>query len=166
MKKVQYKKAFTLVELLIAMAISAIILTAVATAINGSYINYQQNQDIYNSINGARTALHRMTTELRTASAVGTGSATNICSLITSSGDDISYSYDSDDNTLYLVTNDDLTDADYILCENVTAMNFSKQTFTEDSVTYVRSVLISMTVTNGDIAQQASSAVVIRRNLR
>ncbi|MHC4359800.1 MAG: prepilin-type N-terminal cleavage/methylation domain-containing protein [Planctomycetota bacterium] len=159
------KKAFTLTELLIALAITAMILAAVATAFNASVINYKQNKDLFRAVNSARQSISRITTQLRSAAAVDTNSPSNECTLITAASEDITYRYNSSDDKLYLVTNDDLTDEDYILSEDVTAMTFTKQTDSEGGTTFVKSMQISMTVTVGDISQIVSSAVVIRKNL-
>ncbi|MDD5459452.1 MAG: type II secretion system protein, partial [Phycisphaerae bacterium] len=140
------KSGFTLVELLISLAITAIMLVAISFAINGSSINYSKNEELFNSLNKARQALLRITTQIRTADAVSSAAASNECSLITPTGQDITFSYNSTDDKLYLVTNDDLLDADYVLCDNVTAMNFTKNTASKDGVTYVKSVQISITV--------------------
>jgi len=161
------RDGFTYVELLIALAITAVLLTAVAVALNASMVNYRENEEIFRAVNLARQALSRITTQLRTAQSVDPSAPANECSLVTSTGQDITYRFDSDNNTLYLITNDDATDDDYILCENVAAMTFTKNTTTVESVVYVKSVQISITVTNdaGDFQQTVSAAVVMRRNL-
>ena len=156
---------FTLAELLIALAVTGILLTAVAMAFNASIINYRQNENIFKTINGARQALFRITSQLRTADAVDPNAPDNECTLITATGDDITYRYNNTDNKLYLITNDDLTDSDYVLCDNVTAMTFTKQTVIVDSQTKVKSVQISIAVVNGNVQKTLSAAVVIRRNL-
>ena len=156
---------FTIVELLLALAIAAILLAGVATAINASFINYRENEDIFKATNSARQALLRITNDLRTADAADPNSPANECSLIAANGDDITYRYNNIDNKLYLVTNYDLTDPDYVLCDKVTAMTFTKQTFVEDSQTKVRSVQVSITVSCGNAEQKISAAAVIRRNL-
>ena len=161
-----HSNAFTIAEVLIALAITAILMAAVAVAFNASVINYNENKDIFNAINKARQALSRITTELRTAKAVVVSEASSQCSLIVADGSDFTYQYNSSDNKLYLVTNDDLSDSDYLLCDNVTAMSFTKQTAVEDSVTYVKSVLISITVSCGNTHQSLSAAAVIRKNLQ
>ena len=159
--------AFTIPELLIALAITAILLAAVAVAFNASVINYRENEEIFKTINSARQAMFRITSQLRTARQVDPDSPDNECALITADGDDITYRYNSADNKLYLVTNNDLSDSDYVLCENVTAMTFdTKDRVTEGSITYVKSVQISMTVSSGDFARTVSAAAVVRRNLK
>jgi len=87
----------------------------------------------------------------------------NDCTLITAAVDDITYQFNNVENKLYLITNDDLSDPDYVLCDNVTAMSFIK-TLTDDGLD-CKSVQISITVVSGNVQQTVSSAVVIRRNL-
>ena len=156
---------FTIAELLIALAIMSVLLVAVAVVLNASVINYQENEDIFKTINLARQALLRITTQLRTASAVDPAAPENECTLITAAAEDITYRYVDTENKLYLITNDDLSDTDYLLCDNVTAMTFTKYTGTKDGTTFVKSVQISITVQSGDSERTVSSAVVIRRNL-
>ena len=164
-KRSKFTSGFSIAELLIALAITGILLVAVAVAFNAMAINYQQNEDVFKTINNARQALCRITTQLRTANGVDPNSASNQCSLITADGDDITYQYNSVDDKLYLITNNDPTDSDYLLCGNVTAMTFENDIVTEGSETYVKSVQISMTVSSGDVEQNASAAAVIRKNL-
>jgi len=156
--------AFTIIELLIALAITAILLTAVAVAFQASIVNYQQNQDIFNTINTARQALFRITTQLRTATKVYTAEEPlNQCSLVTADSQNITYQFNSTDNKLYLITNTDK----YVLCDNVTSMTFTKNPDIDgDGVTYVKSVQISITVQSGKLTRTVSAAAVVRRKLQ
>lgn len=163
MKRARNINGFGIVELLIALAITALLLAAVAVAFNASIMNYCENEDIFKAVNSARQALYRITTQLRTATAVEPNSLANECTFITAGGEDITYRYDSGDSKLYLIDNS--SGSDYVLCENVTAMTFNKNTRTIDSVTFVASVQISMTVVSGNTERTVSGAVVIRRNL-
>ncbi len=155
---------FTIVELLLALAITGLLLAAVAVAFNASIINYQENEDIFKTINTARQALFRITSQLRTATAVDPNSPDNECALITAGGEDITYRYNNGDNKLRLIDNS--SGSDYVLCDNVIAVTFKKDTATEDSMTYVKSVQISMTVESGNVERMVSAAAVIRRNLK
>jgi len=166
------KAGFTIAELLIALALAAMLLAAVAVAFNASAMNYRENEDIFKTVNNARQSLFRMTSQLRTAGyevspdvwgGVDPSAPSNECSFFTSSGQNITYRYNSGDNKLYLVTNDDLTDSDYVLCDNVTTMTFTK-TPTDDG-SDCKSVQISMTVASGNVQKTISAAAVIRRNL-
>ncbi len=152
---------FTIAELLIALAITALLLVAVAVAFNASVVNYRDNEDIFKTINKARQALTRITNQLRTADAVDPNEPSNQCSLITAGGDDITYRYDNSDNKLYL----DFNSNSYVLCHDVTGMTFTKDTATGESGTYVKSIQVSMTVSSGDLEKSLSAAVVVRRNL-
>ena len=163
MKITKNNSGFTVVELLLALAISAMLLVAVAVAFNASATNYRENEDIFRVTNSARQALFRITSQLRTADAVDPAAPINECSLITAGGEDITYQFRIADKKLYLVTNDDLTDSDYLLCDNVTAMTFTK-TPTDDGLG-CKSVQISITVVSGDIQKKLSAAASIRRNL-
>ena len=161
------KTAFTLVELLIALAITAILLTAIAVAFNASVINYTENEKIYKALNGARQAMFRITSQLRTAKAVDPTAPVNECTLITADDEDLTYRYDASEKILYLITNDDSTD--YKLCENVEAMTFTPKTFEVEeggvTVTKVRSVQMAITVSAGGLTKKIAAAAVVRKNL-
>jgi prepilin-type N-terminal cleavage/methylation domain-containing protein len=168
MKNTQLKNGFGIIELLVALAITAILLVAVAVAFNASVMNYSENEDIFKAVNSARQAAYRITTQLRTANAVEPNEPTNRCSFITAGGEDLTYRFDPGENRLYLITNDDLSDIDYVLCENVTAMSFTKETGIDpdDASIYVKSVYLSLTVEVGDVRRTVSAAAVIRRNMK
>lgn len=158
----KFTDGFTIVELLLALAITGILLAAVAVAFNASIINYRENEDIFKTINSARQALCRITTQIRTGLVDPNDvSSEDRCKLLCADGSEITYRYDSADNRLYL--HDDDTGTDYVLCENVTAMTFKKDNDTPTGD--VKSVQISMTVVSGDIEQTVSSAAVIRKIL-
>ncbi len=161
MQKTRHKSGFTIAELLIAVAIAGMLLAAVAVAFNASATNYRENEEIFTTINAARQALTRITSQLRTAAAVDPNAPANECSFFTSAMDDITYRYDSGQGRLYLRTNSD--GQEYVLCENVVAMNFSK-TPTDDGLD-CKSVQISITVSGGNEQRTVSAAAAIRRNL-
>lgn len=159
------RRGFTIVEVLIALAITAMLLTAVATAFNASIINYRENESIFKAINSARQALFRITSQLRTATAVDPNSPSNECTMITAGGDDITYRYDSTSGNLLLITNDDGSDDDYVLCEHVDSMTFTRQTIVDGMVTKVKSVQIAINVAVGGVERRVAAAAVVRRNL-
>jgi Tfp pilus assembly protein FimT len=162
--KTDNRIALTIAEMLIVLAITAILLAAVAVAFNASVISYRENENAFKAISSARQALFRITTQLRTAVAVDPSAASNECSLKTAEGDFITYRYNNADNKLYLVTNDNPFDRDYVLCDNVTAMTFTK-TLTDDRAD-VKSVQILMTVRSGNSQKTLPAAAVVRKNLR
>ncbi len=161
MQNTRDKTGFSIVELLLALAIGAMLLVAVAVAFHASAMNYQENEAIFKTVNAARQALLRMTSQLRTAAAVDPNSPVNECSLFTSTGADVTYRFTAGDEKLYLVTNSD--GQEYVLCDNVAAMTFNS-TPTDDG-SDCKSVQISMTVAHGNVQRTVSAAAVIRRNL-
>jgi len=160
-----HRTGFTLVELLLALAITAILLTAVALAFNASVINYRENEDIFKAINSARQSLFRITSQLRTAKLVDDTAPLNECSMRTAADENITYRYDSTARVLYLITNDDATDDDYVLCSNVNSVTFTKDVFVEDAVTKVKSVQIAISVASDGVEKKLAAAAVVRRNL-
>ena len=163
MRKKTKKTGFTIVELLLALTIGVTLLVAVTAAFNASAVNYRENEAIFNTINTARQALLRMTSQLRTAIAVDPNAPANECSFVTSAGEDITYQYRSADGKLYLITDSD--GLEYVLCDNVVAMTFTKNAVVEDSLIKVKNVQISITVQQGNLQRTVSTAAVIRRNL-
>ena len=164
-KKQNFCNGFTIVELLITLAITGLLLAAVAAAFNASVKSHTQNQALIKAINASQSALSRITTQLRCAEAVDPNSPANECTLITPAGDNITYQYNSADKKLRLVDNSSANS--YVLCDNVTEMTFTKATgINELGQTYVKSVQISMTVVIGSAERKVSAAAVVRRNMQ
>jgi len=151
--------AFTMAEMLIALVIMAILLTAIATAFHASSMNYRENSGIAEAMNSARNALTRMTTLIRTGQPLSTGEAVGTCSLMTADSHDITFRYDAGQSTLYYDDNGLGTSSK--LCENVTSITFTKSLTGAN----VKSVVISMTIQIGDVTETFTSAAVVRKNL-
>ncbi len=159
------RNGFTLIEILLALVILATLMAAVGLAFDASVTNYHANRGIHKTLNTARQALTRMTTDLRTSSGIpATGEANTQVSLFTSAGDNITYRYDNTDNTLYY--DDNTTSNNYALCKNVTALTINRATVPGDPTT-VRSVRIILTVTDdlGEVTQTLAAGVVVRKSL-
>jgi len=155
------RPGFTLVECLISLVITAVLLTAVAAAFKASVVNYGENEEMFWTINNARQAMARMTSQLRTGYSVDPTADSNECSFFTADNEDITYDFESADQKLYLVKN--ATGQRYTLCDDVVAASFAR-TLTADGLD-CKSVQVSLTVRNGDSRRTLSSAAVIRRNL-
>jgi len=152
------RAGFTLVEILIGLAISAMLLAAVAVAFNASVVNYAENEEMYETINNGRQALTRMTSELRTGYTVEPGSPLGRCEFYTADGA----------NTVYELNGTNLRvqkngGTPRVLCSGVTACTFTK-TPTDDGMD-CKSVQIVLTVRSGNFSRTLSAAAVIRRNL-
>lgn len=155
-------RGFTIIECLFGLAISAMLLTAVAVAFNASAINFRENEDLFRTMNNARQALTRMTAQLRTGHAFDLSASANQCIFYAVPGDPgvlTTYEYRNDEQKLYLIQNG----TDYVLCNNVTAATFTK-TLNGASDDY-KSVLILLTVQSGGSQRTLAAAAVIRRNL-
>jgi len=158
----KFAAGFTMVELLLAFAITALLITAAAVAFNASVMNYKENEDIFRATNSARQSLSRITSQLRTGLVDPNSiSDPNRCKLLCSDGSTVTYRYDPDDNTLYQLNHG--TGAENVLCENVTAMSFEKDI--DASTGDVKSVQISMTVECDNIHRTVAAAAVIRKVL-
>lgn len=160
---------FTIIEVLVCLMIVGMFMAAIGAAFNASAMNYRENKGMFEAMNLARQVLLRITTELRSAQAVaviGVGanddSDNSRCSLITASGINITYVYDSDSSKLSMVDNSD--SSSNVLCDKVAAMTFDRATVVDDP-TAVRNVRISMQILVDGITQKVSTAAVVRRNL-
>ncbi|MBN2512341.1 MAG: type II secretion system protein [Sedimentisphaerales bacterium] len=170
MKTTQKKTGFTIVEMLMALVILAMLMTAVAVAFDASVTNFQVNEGISKTMNTARAALLRITTELRTAQGVaviGTGGDpdNSQCSLIASDGRNITYRYSADEKILYL--DDNTSGNSYALCRNVNSVTFNRALVPASSPAAVRNVRILLSVEDdlGKVNQTLAAAAVVRRNL-
>jgi len=154
---------FTVIELLISLAIMGVLLAALAVAFNASMINYQENEKIFKTLNSARQALTRMTSQIRTGY-VDANNITNeqICEVLCADGSTVRFHYDSGNNRLCLY--DYNTTADYVLCDNVSAVVFKKEP-NSNPIPDVKSVRISLTVNDGDYEQKLAAAAVVRKVL-
>jgi prepilin-type N-terminal cleavage/methylation domain-containing protein len=157
MRNVIKKTAFTLIELMMSISILAIIMVAVGIALNASVMNYEVNRDISAAVVKANQAISRITADLRCATAVDTSEPNNQCSMFTSDGSNITYSFDQSQNKLYLIKNS----ISYVLCDNIGSAVFDRQV----AGGKVKSVQITLTVTVGSFTQNACAAVVIRKNM-
>jgi prepilin-type N-terminal cleavage/methylation domain-containing protein len=162
--KVKYNRltGFTLVELLISLVIVGLLLSAVAVVLNASVINYRENEEIFRSINEARQALTRMTNQIRTG-LVDSNNVANeqVCKICCSDDSIVEYHYDSINHRLYLYDYD--TGSDYLLCDNVSSATFKKDNNTTSGD--IKSVRISITISDGQITQNLAAAAVVRRAL-
>lgn len=167
----KHKSAFTLVEVLLSLAILGMLMAAVAVAFDASVKNYQANEGIYRAVNTGRQTLLRITNDVRTAEnvlklGVPGGDPPTHLTLRNADGNDITYVYSTTDdtvnglekNTLYLFTEGGMK---YKLCENISSMTFNRTTEP------VRNVRIKMKITDPDsgVTQTLVAAAVVRRNL-
>ena len=132
---------FTVVEMLVSLAVMAIVLTAVAFAFNASAINYNENFAMFSALNTGRQAMMQMTSELRTASELDKDSPPNMIRFFESADANQFLAFKHEGTTLYRETESCMKK--YPLCENVSDVNF----FIPPTTGTTQSVQMSMTVT-------------------
>jgi prepilin-type N-terminal cleavage/methylation domain-containing protein len=153
-------RGFTIIECLISLAITAVLMVSLGVAFNASITNYRENEQMFRTINSARQALTRITSQLRTGHYVDPAAPTSECSFFTDANDNLTYEFRSEDKKLYLITNSD--GHEYTLCDHVSAASFIK---TPDGHGDCKSVQVSLTIENGGRQRSLAAAAVIRRNL-
>ena len=164
-------RALSLVEVMFSLTITAALLTAAAVAFNASSDVVQANDQFSRATQGARISLHQILTHVRRGS-VNTTWDPNTLRLITernddgSGEDDVTYKYLPATKQLMLVTNDDLTDPDYVLASNVSAMQFAAEIGQDHTLApCVIRVTVYITVTVGGNSVTLSGSAAPRRNL-
>jgi prepilin-type N-terminal cleavage/methylation domain-containing protein len=156
-------RAFTIAELLVSMAIMAMILTAVAVAFSASATNLEENKEIYQNTTMARMALTRMTTQIRTAAAVQTTTAGTVLDFNDINGTRYFFHYDSGAKKLYVDTG---ARTNILLCENVKELTFIPKTGKDSkNNTVVQNVRIQMSVSSGDNDANVATSVTVRKAL-
>jgi prepilin-type N-terminal cleavage/methylation domain-containing protein len=155
------KTAFTLIEMLLSLAIMAVVLTAVAVAFNGSAVNLSENKEIYQGTTVARMALTRMANQLRTASSIATTTAGNVLDFYDINNARNYLHYNSGTKALYV---DTAGRTNVLLCENVKSVTFTP-TLGLDSYNHnvVQNVKIQMTISSGNNDANMATSVTIRK---
>jgi len=125
------RRGLSLAEVMISLAISAMLLTAVAAAFSASSEAIDQNDQFFRASQAARVSMTQILTEIRRANAVQVPGNNKSLSMITFDNKDRTYSYDSDAQKLKMITNDVLTDPDYTLASNCTSTTFDVDTMTD-----------------------------------
>lgn len=107
--------AFTLVEVLLAITLVALLLLSVGVALQASFDSYQENDRLAAATQTARSALGRMSREIRNAEAIDTDTA-RITILPPSSGDwPQQIEYELSSGTLYYRRTVSGTENEYVL---------------------------------------------------
>ena len=166
---------FTIIEVMMAMVILAVLMAAVGLAFDASVKNYQANEGIYKTMNTGRQSLLRITNDLRTAQDIPLSTEepnTQVSVGNDFDGDgnyeeDFTYRFDNSTSPGTLYYDDNITGNSYVLCENVTAMTFNRAIAPGSSPTAIRSVRILMTLTDdlGKVTQTLAAGSVVRKNL-
>ena len=160
------RRGLSLVELMISLAIAALLLTGVAAAYTASANAIDLNDRFFRASQAARVSMHQILSEIRRSEAVQVPSATQV-DLITSSNRDRRYKFVSTTKKLMLVTNDVTTDPDYTLASNVASCAFVADS-EADPVTHINRVVrvtVTIIVQIGDSNIRLNGSAAPRRSL-
>ncbi len=129
-----HRRGFNLIELLIALAITAALLSATMMALRASFMAYQSTTEVASTHTISRLVMHRMLALLRTGQDFGPLPLTPLDSIVdsnyieffTSNGQLITLDWVDADDTLYVVlTDENGLETPYPLLEGVTSCNFT-----------------------------------------
>ena len=172
----------SLVEVLIALAIAALLMTAVAMAFDAAFTSYKVNHDIAMSNMAARNSLYQITSTIRSAwndpqydigggvtedRGIYVNSDGTECSFIDATGREIVYRYDA--AAQQLKVNIDSGSKWYVYMNNVSPVAAGTPIFAATEPVFagfppgtVGRVDIRFKVTEGTVAREVSASVVPR----
>ena len=128
------RRGFNLIELLIALAITAALLSATMMALRASFMAYQTTTEVASTHTISRLVMHRMLALLRTGQDFGPLPLSPLDSIVdsnyieffTNNGQLITLDWVDADDTLYVVlTDENGVETPYPLLEGVTSCNFT-----------------------------------------
>ncbi len=129
-----HRRGFNLVEMLIALAITAALLSATMMALHASFNAYQSTTEVASTHTISRLVMNRMLTLLRTGQDFGPAPidpmdptvVSNYIEFFTVNGQLITLDWVAPDQTLYVVLTDEFNvETTYPLLEGVTACSFT-----------------------------------------
>jgi len=159
------RRGLTAVEAMMSLVISAMLLTAIGVAFSASAGAVSANGDFFAAAQASRVTMDRLMNEVRRCTAVQVlGDRIN---LLAYDGKDRTYRFDSASGQILLVTNDDLTDADYVLARGVAQCTFTHDLEPDPStqVNRVVRVAVSIAVVVGKNQVVLTGSAVPRRSM-
>jgi len=172
MKRAKIRRGFTIVEMLMALAILAMILSAVAIAMHASLQNYGENMEIAELTQTARVVLNRMMSEIRTADAIDSASQRfTIIPPQPDPGNLTEIEYVLDGGVLYCcrtVSGTQTTEPLIASDEDVQVTGFTITRETDiggDDIEYTKSVTVQLDLESGGNIFSVTRSACPRRNL-
>lgn len=154
-----------LVEAMVALAITAALLTAVAAAFSASTAAINENDEFFTSMQTGRVALNRILTQVRRGAVDDNSTSINL-HLLTDAGTDVTYKFDSANKQVTMTKKTAGVDTVYTLAKNVTAASFDCQSGTDYAGrTCVVRVAVQLTVKVNNNTTLLSGTGAPRRNL-
>ncbi len=172
-KPVKTRQGFTIVEMLMALAILAMLLSAVALAMHASLHNYGENTNIAELTQTARVVLNRMMSEIRTADAIDSASQrVTIIPPQPDPGNVTEIEYELADGVLYCHRTVSTTQTSHILIASngdvqVTGFTITSETGIDgEEVEYTKSVTAKLDLKSGDSTFSVTASACPRRNMQ
>ena len=135
-----------LVEAMIALAITAALLTAVAAAFSASAAAINENDEFFMATQGGRVALSRILTHVRRGTVSTTSTATEL-TLITDSGKTHKYTIDLVNKIIKLTTIESGVESTHTLARTISAGAFTYENGTDyDGNPCIKRVAMTLTV--------------------
>ncbi len=165
------RAGLSLVEVLISLAIAAMLLVAVGAAFTASAQAMEVNDEFFMATQSARISLARVLTDVRRGTAEEDALTDRVRILTTPSDPlqpphDRTYEYRPATKQLVVITNDNATDPDYVLAENVSALTFTKMIGKDaNNTNCVERLAMTITITVGKNSVQLSGSAAPRRYL-
>ncbi len=155
-----FRSGLGLVEAMVALAITAALLTAVAAAFTAAGAAIDENDTFFAATQGGRVAMARILTQVRRGTPATDSTATNL-HLLTDNGLDISYNYDPSTYNLNLVTT-----TSTILVHNASQCSFAYTLGTDYANNpCVTKVIVNIAITVGHNKVLLNGSASPRRSL-
>jgi len=165
------RRGLTVPEVLIALAILAMLLAAVAGAVQAVLTSYTENARIAEVTQTARVVLNRMMKEIRTADAVDTASQ-RVTLIPPPNGEGVTeVEYELVDGALHYRRTVNGQQSDQVIIDSnesvrIDAFNVVRETAVGgDDVIYTKSVTATLTLSSGANSFQVTASVCPRRNM-
>ncbi len=165
------KSGFTMAEMLVALVILALLLSAVAVAMQASFQNYSENTKIAQLTQTARVVLHRMMSEIRTAEAIDSDSQRVTIVPPTNPEGLTEIEYELQDGVLYCRrTVNGVKATESLICSDhiaqIVGFNVVRETGLDgEGVEYTKSVTTRLDLQAGDNYFSVSTSACPRRNI-
>lgn len=158
------RRGVSLIELMIALAITAVLLTAVAAAFDAGFDSYKENQQLADAVQSGRILIHRITSQARNSTYLRVNSTGHLIQ-VEVVGDDWQYNYlylpDSDAVYLARMNLDTLTWETMGTVQNVTTWSIP----TSQWKTNPDRLTLSLTVSQGGNTASLTGSATPRQTI-
>jgi len=165
MYRTSCRGGFTLVEMVIAVTLSALVIAGVTAAVYSGLFSYEATTEIATARQAVQAVLDRMTAEIRLADNVST--TTGTLTITTGANSGYQYELTSGGNLVYRVRESGTYSSDYVLLDttdditvNTFSVNIKKRAV--DGTYYATIVKINLGVTVGDYTFDANASAAPR----